>query len=255
MAGRAKDTASSPIYEADAVIIDEVSMLRIDAFEFIARVVKDVNEIRKSPEYRKDPKNRHRDPVQMIVVGDFGQLPPVIVHPNDGSPDEGDLMSEYYGFDVGSGYAFQARAGNRVISTVRSAGSGAAVGSGHGRRAAADSVRRLYSNRILQQNARKKPFSSEEGVVYLCGKNRTAERINDVRVSKLSGKERTYEAEITGQVTEQDKQAPELLRLKKNAQVVMLLKHRKVSKRQHRDRKTAQIEGDNGKNRGNWRAG
>lgn len=103
-----KITASSPIYEADAVIIDEVSMLRIDAFEFIARVVKDVNEIRKSPEYRKDPKNRHRDPVQMIVVGDFGQLPPVIVHPNDGSPDEGDLMSEYYGFDVGSGYAFQA---------------------------------------------------------------------------------------------------------------------------------------------------
>ena len=41
-----KITTSSPIYEADAVIIDEVSMLRIDAFEFIARVVKDVNEIR-----------------------------------------------------------------------------------------------------------------------------------------------------------------------------------------------------------------
>lgn len=38
-----KITTSSPIYEADAVIIDEVSMLRIDAFEFIARVVKDVN--------------------------------------------------------------------------------------------------------------------------------------------------------------------------------------------------------------------
>lgn len=189
-----KITASSPIYEADAVIIDEVSMLRIDAFEFIARVVKDVNEIRKSPEYRKDPKNRHRDPVQMIVVGDFGQLPPVIVHPNDGSPDEGDLQE-----------------------VVRQSD-----------QAMVDALQRIRFGdytaiEYFSKNARKKPFSSEEGVVYLCGKNRTAERINDVRVSKLSGKERTYEAEITGQVTEQDKQAPELLRLKKNAQVVMLL--------------------------------
>lgn len=219
-----KITASSPIYEADAVIIDEVSMLRIDAFEFIARVVKDVNEIRKSPEYRKDPKNRHRDPVQMIVVGDFGQLPPVIVHPNDGSPDEGDLMSEYYGFDVGSGYAFQAPGWKQsdfllcdLQEVVRQSD-----------QAMVDALQRIRFGdytaiEYFSKNARKKPFSSEEGVVYLCGKNRTAERINDVRVSKLSGKERTYEAEITGQVTEQDKQAPELLRLKKNAQVVMLL--------------------------------
>lgn len=219
-----KITASSPIYEADAVIIDEVSMLRIDAFEFIARVVKDVNEIRKSPEYRKDPKNRHRDPVQMIVVGDFGQLPPVIVHPNDGSPDEGDLMSEYYGFDVGSGYAFQASGWKQsdfllcdLQEVVRQSD-----------QAMVDALQRIRFGdytaiEYFSKNARKKPFSSEEGVVYLCGKNRTVERINDVRVSKLSGKERTYEAEITGQVTEQDKQAPELLRLKKNAQVVMLL--------------------------------
>ena len=32
----------------------------------------------------------------------------------------------------------------------------------------------------FSKNARKKPFSSEEGVVYLCVKNRTAERVNDV---------------------------------------------------------------------------
>lgn len=62
----------------------------------------------------------------------------------------------------------------------------------------------------FSKNARKKPFSSEEEVVYLCGKNRTAERINDVRVSKLSGQERTYEAEITGQVTEQNNVAKDV---------------------------------------------
>lgn len=145
-----KITTSSPIYEADAVIIDEVSMLRIDAFQapgwkqsdFLLCDLQEV--VRQSDQAMVDA-------LQRIRFGDYTAI-------------------EYF-----------------------------------------------------SKNARKKPFSSEEGVVYLCGKNRTAERINDVRVSKLSGKERTYEAEITGQVTEQDKQAPELLRLKKNAQVVMLL--------------------------------
>lgn len=133
-------------------------------------------------------------------------------------------MSEYYGFDVGSGYAFQASGWKQsdfllcdLQEVVRQSD-----------QAMVDALQRIRFGdytaiEYFSKNARKKPFSSEEGVVYLCGKNRTAERINDVRVSKLSGKERTYEAEITGQVTEQDKQAPELLRLKKNAQVVMLL--------------------------------
>ena len=165
-------------------------------------------------------------------------------------------MSEYYGFDVGSGYAFQAPGWKQsdfllcdLQEVVRQSD-----------QAMVDALQRIRFGdytaiEYFSKNARKKPFSSEEGVVYLCGKNRTAERINDVRVSKLSGKERTYEAEITGQVTEQDKQAPELLRLKKKCAGGHAVKHRKVSKRQHRDRKTAQIEGDNGKNRGNWRAG
>ena len=218
-----KISTVSPIYEADAVLIDEVSMLRIDAFEFIVRAVQRVNEIRKSSEYRKDPRNRHRNPVQMVVVGDFGQLPPVIIHPTDGSPDEGDLMSEYYGFDVGSGYAFQApgwKQSNFLLCDLQEVVR-------QSDQAMIDALQRIRFGdhaaiEYFQKNARKEPFSNDEGVVYLCGKNRTAERINDVRVSQLRGKERTYEAEITGQVTEQDKQAPELLRLKKNAQVIML---------------------------------
>lgn len=33
-------------------------------------------------------------------------------------------------------------------------------------------------------------------VIYLCGKNRTAERINDVRIAKLKGKERVYDISV-----------------------------------------------------------
>lgn len=103
-----KITPKDPIYESDVILIDEVSMLRIDAFDFICKSIQKVNRIRKSSIYLANPKNKHRDPIQLIVIGDFGQLPPVIVHTNDGRPDEGDLMSQHYGFPVKSGYAFLA---------------------------------------------------------------------------------------------------------------------------------------------------
>lgn len=204
-------------------MIDEVSMLRIDAFEYIVCAIEEVNNIRKSPEYLADPKNRHRNPVQIIVVGDFGQLPPVIVHPTDGSPDEGDLMSEYYGFPIGMGYAFEApgwKKCNFVVCELQEVL----------RQSDRQMVEALQHIRFgdrsalkyFMENSRKEPFSDQEGVIYLCGKNRTAERINDVRVAKLKGKEKVYDAEITGQITEQDKPAPDQLRLKKNVQVIML---------------------------------
>lgn len=213
----------APIYEADAVLIDEVSMLRIDAFEYIICAIEEVNNIRKSPEYLADPNNRYRNPVQIIVVGDFGQLPPVIMHPTDGSPDEGDLMSEYYGFPIGLGYAFEApgwKKCNFVVCELQEVL----------RQSDRQMVEALQHIRFgdrsalkyFMENSRKEPFSDQEGVIYLCGKNRTAERINDVRVAKLKGKERVYDAEITGQITEQDKPAPDQLRLKKNVQVIML---------------------------------
>ena len=90
------------------ILIDEVSMLRIDAFEFICKSIQKVNKIIICSIFLANPYNKLRDPFQLIVIGDFGQLPPVIVHTNDGRPDEGDLMSQHYGFPVKSGYAFLA---------------------------------------------------------------------------------------------------------------------------------------------------
>lgn len=69
---------------------------------------------------------------------------------------------------------------------------------------------------------RKKKFTKGEDVVYLCGKNRTAERINGSALSKLPGKEHKYFAKCRGQVSDQDKQAPDLIKLKVGAHVIML---------------------------------
>ena len=53
------------IEEADVIVIDEISMCRIDIFDFIARTL------------LFKQLDRHKS-TQLIVVGDFFQLPPVM---------------------------------------------------------------------------------------------------------------------------------------------------------------------------------
>ena len=213
----------SPLYESDVILIDEVSMLRIDAFEYIIKSVEEVNRIRTTDEYLKNPENTHRSPIQIIVIGDFCQLPPVIAHPTDGSPDEGDLMSEYYNFDIGQVYAFYAPGWNRsrfvtceLTEVMRQSD-----------KDMIDALNRIrYGDRsalvYFSTHKRKKKFSKGEDVVYLCGKNTTADRINGSALSKLPGKEYKFRAKCDGQVSKQDKQAPDEIKLKVGAHVIML---------------------------------
>ena len=209
---------NSPIYETDVVLIDEVSMLRIDAFEYIIKSIESVNEQRMIA-----PENSHTSPIQIIVVGDFTQLPPVIIHPKDGSPYEGDMMSEYYGFDIGQGYAFSAPGWTRcnfvvceLTEVVRQSAKpmiNALTGIRFGDRSALS---------YFMDHKRQNKFSDDDDVIYLCGKNRTAETINNTALSKLSGKQKIYYSICNGQVTDQDKQAPDEIRLKPGAHVIML---------------------------------
>ena len=214
----------SPVYVSDVVLIDEVSMLRIDVFEYIIKAIEQVNQIRTTEEYLSDSSNVHRDPVQLIVVGDFCQLPPVIKHPSDGDPDEGRLMSDFYGFDVGHGYAFLSPGWSRsgfitceLTEVIRQ--------SDEPMISALNGIRFGDRRQIpfFQKHTRKKKFSeNDKEVIYLCGKKRTADRINLAALSRLPGKTQTFYAEIKGKVSEQDKQAPDRITLKVGATVIML---------------------------------
>ena len=79
--------------DTDVLIIDEISMLRIDNFEYVAKVIFALNKYR--------VKNNKRM-IQVIVVGDFFQLPPVI------SDRDYDVLNAC-GYLLGSkhGYAFK----------------------------------------------------------------------------------------------------------------------------------------------------
>lgn len=76
---------------ADIILIDEISMCRMDMMDAVCASIKRAEEL-----------TSHR--IQRVVFGDFCQLPPVLV---EGS-GERELLEEYYGRSVGQAFAFQA---------------------------------------------------------------------------------------------------------------------------------------------------
>ena len=76
------------------------------------------------------------------------------------------------------------------------------------------------------ENSKAKPFSKAKKSsppINLCGKNKTAETINRKQLAKIEGAERCYQSIISGDVSEQDKVAPDQLYLKVGAQVITLV--------------------------------
>lgn len=81
---------------ADRLIVEEVSMCRADLFDKIMGYVQYENAIRLS---------KGQKPLQVILVGDFDQLAPVV------NTKQGDdkVLARAYGKDMGDAYAFQSR--------------------------------------------------------------------------------------------------------------------------------------------------
>ena len=77
----------------DVLLIDEISMCRIDIFE---RIMLQVMRANNMPQRMMDQKF-----IQIVLVGDFFQLPPVI------TDKDRRILEQYYTCDIGKGYAFQ----------------------------------------------------------------------------------------------------------------------------------------------------
>lgn len=93
--GRPKRHAPEVVKQADIIVIDEISLLRRDAFEAVYAGIQKANGLRK-----KD----HKPPIRVVIVGDFLQLPPVLV------AEERAILDLLYGFPVGRAYCFQSDA-------------------------------------------------------------------------------------------------------------------------------------------------
>lgn len=91
--GSIKTSATAPVKQADVIIIDEVSMVRADLFDCVLASIRSAE--RKS--------NKHK---QIIVTGDFYQLPPV-------TPDvDRQQLKEYIGRDLPVYWAFLGKSWN-----------------------------------------------------------------------------------------------------------------------------------------------
>ena len=192
------------IKKADVIIIDEVSMCRMDMMD----------SIQKSIEKAEKQSKKH---IQVIVVGDFFQLPPII---ND---DRGErtLLEKYYKRPIGRGYAFTGDGWNKfrftpVVLTqiVRQKDREFAEQLNKARNGDTSSLDYFNSN------AQYRPLAD---AVYLCGHNSTVNDMNTAMLDELNGESFVFNAIIEGKVAPSDMMVPEQISLKIGARIMTVI--------------------------------
>lgn len=193
--------------DVDALVIDEVSMVRLDIFDYIGACVVGVNAYRRK-EGRPD--------LQVIVCGDFFQLPPVIT-----DKDREILEGYKYGQELGRGYAFQSEYWgllnfiNIELDEVI-------------RQADKVTVDRLNSIRVgdvtsIDYFNRESREQEIKDAILVCGTNRAVDAKNQQEYDKIDSPEKVYKAKITGEVQKSDMMVPEQLSLKAGCRVMFVV--------------------------------
>ena len=193
------------IEEADILVIDEISMCRIDLFDFVAQIVQKANKKRR--QYGKEE-------IQVIVVGDFCQLPPVL------SEKDKEILDEYYGEDIGNAYAFQSRYWNKfrfkniVLSDIVRQNDMAFV-------EALNQARLAYKQCIDFFNQKSSEYPMKNGI-YIYSTNRKVRELNTRELEKINQPLWEFEAEEKGMIKETDRMTEKTLKLKVGARVMTL---------------------------------
>ena len=192
------------IKHTDVLFIDEISMCRIDLFDYIGRV------LQKS--------HRH---IQVVVVGDFCQLPPVIPKKNTSDTyfDEKGILDLHFGFDVGGGYAFLSPQWKRInFKTV--------VLEEVIRQSDPHFIEALDRARLGEKQSlfyfaeNANPQVIPDGI-YIAGRNIEVDRRNANKLAAIKEESFFYEAESKGDVSNEDRRvAPEILELKVGARIM-----------------------------------
>lgn len=208
----------------DLIVIDEISMVRADLLDAMDDVLRKV---------RHDP--RPFGGVQMLMIGDLQQLPPVLK----------DNERPYFQQVYTSPFFFDAKAMTRLkyvtieLQTIY-------------RQQDADFVRVLnnvrdgrfdaYTSQALagRLDTGFEPPKNDSSWIRLCTHNATADRINMNRLSELKGREYIFDAKLDGQFPENNAPADVHLRLKEGAQVMFI---RNDSQGQYYNGKTGIITG------------
>lgn len=193
----------------DVVLIDEISMCRIDVFE---NVMFQISLANKNPKRMASGKF-----IQIVLVGDFFQLPPVIT----------DLdryqLEQYFNGKIGKGFAFQSKTwkqfGFRLINLttiIRQADKVFCENLSKARHGDYSCVR------FIEDHSSKKTQDLKNSIC-LTGVNKTANDINLAGLKMLDTKEYTSSAIIVGEVQKGDYPCDDEFVFKTKARVMALI--------------------------------
>lgn len=209
------------IVKADIIIIDEISMCRIDLFEYVIRSIRAAENKRQTYENMEALEQgrmpRVIDPKQIIVVGDFYQLAPVI-----GKNDETAFYTFWNRDTICDGFAYASSLWydldfkNIVLrEIVRQSGDPEYIQN-------LNKIRNGDINGVVwfNEHVSREPLP---GAIFLCGTNAKANRINDQRSQAITTESKIYRASTSGVVGEGDKMTSEELVLKVGMQVMTLV--------------------------------
>lgn len=198
-----KGRRSHYLQAADVLIIDEISLCRFDLFTQIVKNIETENNKRKESGYLY--KGKKKGPVQLIVVGDFFQMPPVITQ------EDRAALVELYGndYDEGEiyekGYAFFSEAWRKMefhfIKLEKVC-----------RQKDAEFLNILNEikygrniDKVINYLQNNQHAESIKGATCLVGTNAEADRINQKHLDALDSEtERTFHAIVEGDVNEVD---------------------------------------------------
>ena len=199
-----KERVPAVLKHVDVLFIDEISMCRIDLFDYIGRVLQKTR--------------RH---IQVIVVGDFCQLPPVM--PNKGRNgmylDEKEILDLHFGFDVGGGYAFLSPQWKRI--NFKTMILEEVVRQSDPRFVEALDRARLGDTEVLGYFAENASSAVLPEGIYIAGRNAEVDKRNADKLAAIDAASFYYEAESRGEVSNEDRRvAPEVLELKVGARIM-----------------------------------
>lgn len=203
-----KLSAIKAVLATDVIVIDEVSMARNDVFEYFALVVKKIQAERK--------KEGNLKKIQIIVSGDFFQLPPIV------KQDELNTFKRL-GLDP-SGYCFTTPAWKEfkfkviILTDVMRQNDQEFISNLNKLRRGNTDCLDYFNQYVVSPEEIE---AVEERPVYICSTNAEAETINDNELAKIDGPRCIYQARRTGYCGK-DYTVDENLVLKNGAKVMFM---------------------------------
>jgi hypothetical protein len=191
--------------DTDTLIVDEISMVRLDLFDKLMKFVGLGNASRA---------RKNKKPIQLIFCGDFFQLAPVVNKEMD-KP----LLDEFYGCDTKGAYAFQSRYWN--LYDVKLCNLTTIMRQEDGEFCAALNMCK-YGNMDCIGYFRSRSAKREvPDAIWVCGTNASVNARNASGLAKVDGKLLTSQAEYHG-CEKKDGLCEDMFQYKIGARVVLL---------------------------------